>query len=270
MLSPALLAAPVTLFLAAMFLVPLGYVGVMSVTRPRLGLGNFVDLFTSPVFFAVLLETFQTAFLVTVLTLLVSYPLAYAAANASRRFSVFLLTVVALSFWTSFLVRTYAWMVILGRQGPVSHALAALGWNPPPHILFTTFSATLAMTHALVPFMVLALYAVMNRIDGRLVQAAANLGADRLRAFCTVYLPLSAPGIVNGATLVFIMCLGFYVMPVLLGSPRQQMISGVIGDQIDQMIDFGMASAMAIVLLAITLLLYAIYDRFVGLDRLWR
>jgi ABC-type spermidine/putrescine transport system permease subunit I len=268
--SPALLAAPVALFLAVVFLVPLGYVVVMSLSEPSPGLGNFIDIFRSPVFFRVLFQTFTTAFTVTILTLLISYPLAYAAANGSKGLAAFLLTVVALSFWTSFLVRTYAWMVILGTQGPVSDALAALGWSPPPRMLFTTFSATVAMTHALVPFMMLALFAVMNRIDRRLVQAAANLGAPPVKAFLTVYLPLSAPGVVNGCTLVFIMCLGFYVMPVLLGSPSDQMIAGVIGDQIEQMIDFGLASAMSIVLLAITLILYAIYNRFVGLDRLWR
>lgn len=268
--SPALLSAPVVIFLAAVFLIPLGYVIWMSVSEPNPGLGNFIDIFRSPVFFKVVWQTFKTAFIVTVCTLLISYPLAYAAANGSKGMAAFLLTVVALSFWTSFLVRTYAWMVILGTQGPVSDLFAALGWNPPPRILFTTFSATLAMTHALVPFMTLALYAVMNRIDRRLVQAAANLGATPVRAFLTVYLPLSAPGIVNGCTLVFIICLGFYVMPVLLGSPSDQMIAGVIGDQIEQMMDFGLASAMSIVLLTITLTLYAIYNHFVGLDRLWR
>ena len=268
--SPALLSAPVVIFLAAVFLIPLGYVIWMSVSEPNPGFGNFIDIFRSPVFFQVVWQTFRTAFIVTVCTLLISYPLAYAAANGSKGMAAFLLTVVALSFWTSFLVRTYAWMVILGTQGPVSDLFAALGWNPPPRILFTTFSATLAMTHALVPFMTLALYAVMNRIDRRLVQAAANLGATPVRAFLTVYLPLSAPGIVNGCTLVFIMCLDFYVMPVLLGSPSDQMIAGVIGDQIEQMMDFGLASAMSIVLLTITLTLYAIYNHFVGLDRLWR
>lgn len=268
--SPALLSAPVVVFLVAVFLIPLGYVVWMSVSEPNPGLGNFIDIFRSPVFFQVVWQTFKTAFIVTICTLLVSYPLAYAAATGSKKLAAFLLTVVALSFWTSFLVRTYAWMVILGTQGPISDLLAAAGWDPPPRMLFTTFSATLAMTHALVPFMTLALYAVMNRIDPRLTQAAANLGATPVRAFLTVYLPLSAPGIINGCTLVFIMCLGFYVMPVLLGSPSDQMIAGIIGDQIEQMMDFGLASAMSIVLLTITLTLYAVYNHFVGLDRLWR
>ncbi len=273
--SPALVAGPIPLmapaviFLSVFFLVPLGYVGWMSISQPAFGLQNFARLTHSSLFASVLLQTFKTAFMVTVLALLFSYPLAYAAANGSRRLAMFLLTLIAMSFWTSYLVRTYAWMVILGNQGPVTALLVWLGWNPAPKLLYTTFSATLAMTHALIPFMTMSLYAVMKRIDPLYMRAAQNLGANPLRAFTTVYLPLSAPGIVNGCTLVFISCLGFYVMPVLLGSPRDQMIAGIIGDQIEQTLDFGLGAAISIVLLALTLAIYAVYNRFFGLDRLW-
>ncbi|MDW9492801.1 ABC transporter permease subunit [Sinorhizobium meliloti] len=263
------LMAPAVIFLALFFLVPLGYVVWMSLSQPVIGLQNFGRLLNSSLFASVLYNTFKTALLVTLLSLLFAYPLAYAAANGSKRFATFLLTVVALSFWTSYLVRTYAWMVILGNQGPVTALLSWFGWDPTPKILFTTFSATLAMTHALIPFMTMSLFAVMKRIDPLYVRAAENLGAHPFRAFVSVYLPLSAPGIVNGCTLVFITCLGFYVMPVLLGSPRDQMIAGIIGDQIEQTLDFGLGSAISIVLLALTLAVYALYNRFFGLDRLW-
>lgn len=267
--GPIPLMAPAAIFLAVFFLVPLAYVGWMSVSQPTPGLQNFARLLHSGLFASVLYQTFRTAFLVTALALAFAYPLAYAAANGSKRFATFLLTVVALSFWTSYLVRTYAWMVILGSQGPVTALLAGLGLDPAPKLLFTTFSATLAMTHALIPFMTMSLFAVMKRIDPLYVRAAENLGASPLRAFLSVYLPLSAPGIVNGCTLVFISCLGFYVMPVLLGSPRDQMIAGIIGDQIEQTLDFGLGSAISIVLLCMTLAVYALYNRFFGLDRLW-
>ncbi|QRM56152.1 ABC transporter permease [Sinorhizobium sp. BG8] len=267
--GPIPLMAPAAIFLSIFFLVPLGYVGWMSLSQPVFGLQNFGRLLHSSLFASVLYQTFKTAFLVTVLSLVFAYPLAYAAANGSKRFATFLLTVVALSFWTSYLVRTYAWMVILGNQGPVTALLAWLGWDPAPKLLYTTFSATLAMTHALIPFMTMSLFSVMKRIDPLYVRAAESLGANPLRAFATVYLPLSAPGIVNGCTLVFISCLGFYVMPVLLGSPRDQMIAGIIGDQIEQTLDFGLGSAISIVLLALTLAIYALYNRFFGLDRLW-
>ncbi|MDW9853714.1 ABC transporter permease subunit [Sinorhizobium meliloti] len=267
--GPMPLMAPAVIFLALFFLVPLGYVVWMSLSQPVIGLQNFGRLLNSSLFASVLYNTFKTALLVTLLSLLFAYPLAYAAANGSKRFATFLLTVVALSFWTSYLVRTYAWMVILGNQGPVTALLSWFGWDPTPKILFTTFSATLAMTHALIPFMTMSLFAVMKRIDPLYVRAAENLGAHPFRAFVSVYLPLSAPGIVNGCTLVFITCLGFYVMPVLLGSPRDQMIAGIIGDQIEQTLDFGLGSAISIVLLALTLAAYALYNRFFGLDRLW-
>jgi len=268
--GPLPLYLPAAIFLTLFFIVPLGYVLVMSVTEPKPGLGNFAYLLGSGRFFAVLLETFKTATIVTVCSLMLGYPLAYIAAGPARRLGGALLAIIALSFWTSFLVRTYAWMVIFGRQGPLSRWLETLGWTPPPKMLFTSFSATVAMTHAMVPFMVMAMYAVMKRIDPRFVRAAQSLGAHPLRAFSAVYLPLSLPGVVNGCTLVFITCLGFYVMPVLLGSPNQQMISGVIGDQIEQVLDFGAASAMSVILLVITVALFWLYHRFIGLDRLWR
>lgn len=267
--GPIPLMAPAALFLAVFFLVPLGYVVWMSVSQPVLGLQNFGRLMHSSLFASVLYQTFKTALVVTVLALLFAYPLAYAAANGTKRFATFLLTVVALSFWTSYLVRTYAWMVILGNQGPITALLSWLGWDPAPKLLFTTFSATLAMTHALIPFMTMSLFSVMKRIDPLYIRAAENLGASPFRAFLAVYLPLSAPGIVNGCTLVFISCLGFYVIPVLLGSPRDQMIAGIIGDQIEQTLDFGLGSAISIVLLGLTLAIYALYNRFFGLDRLW-
>lgn len=267
--GPLPLYLPAALFLLAFFIVPLGYVVAMSLTEPRPGVGNFTALLGSRHFLLVLLQTLQTAALVTVCALLLGYPLAYVAAGPARRLGGVLLGVIALSFWTSFLVRTYAWMVIFGRQGPLSHWLASLGWTPPPSLLFTSTGATVAMTHAMVPFMVMALYAVMKRIDERYVRAAQSLGAHPLRAFAWVYLPLSLPGVVNGCTLVFITTLGFYVMPVLLGSPNQQMISGVIGDQIEQVLDFGAASAMSVLLLLVVLALFGLYHRFVGLDRLW-
>jgi putative spermidine/putrescine transport system permease protein len=267
--GPLPLMAPAGIFLALFFLVPLAYVGWMSISQPAVGLQNFARLLHSSLFASVLYQTFKTAFVVTVLALIFAYPLAYAAANGTKRFATFLLMVVALSFWTSYLVRTYAWMVILGNQGPITALLVWLGWDPAPKLLFTTFSSTLAMTHALIPFMTMSLYSVMKRIDPLYGRAAESLGASPLRAFITVYLPLSAPGIVNGCTLVFISCLGFYVMPVLLGSPRDQMIAGIIGDQIEQTLDFGLGSAISIVLLALTVAIYALYNRFFGLDRLW-
>lgn len=270
-LSPiVLLTAPATLFLTAFFLVPLVLVLWMSISEPQFGLGNYRDFFSSNYDMAVLARTFQTALIVTLAALLAGYPIAYVAARRGGRIAAVLIGVVALSFWTSFLVRTYAWMVILGVKGPVVALLTVLGVTPAPRLLFTTFASTFAMAHMLTPFMVLALYASMRRIDEVHMRAAASLGARPLMAFRYVYLPQSLPGILSGSTLVFITCLGFYVTPTLIGSPKDKMIAGRIGQQVDQLIDFGAASAGSMILLVTSLSLFLIYDRVFGIERMWR
>jgi putative spermidine/putrescine transport system permease protein len=264
-----LLLLPALVFLAVFFLVPLGQVVFFSVMDPGFTLKHYIAFFSDPFYWRVLWGTFQTAGIVTIFALLMSYPLAYMIVRVGGHFATVMLLIIAMSFWTSFLVRTFAWMVILGNNGPLRAVMAFLGWDPAPQLLFTRFSSTLAMVHLLIPFMVLALYSVMKKIDMNFVRAARSLGATPFEAFRRVFLPLSAPGVVNGCTLVFIMCLGFYVTPVLLGSPREQMIAGLIGTQIEEFLEFGEASATSVILLLVTLAIFAIYNRFVGLDKLW-
>ena len=163
-----------------------------------------------------------------------------------------LLVVVGLSFWTGFVVRTYAWLVILGNKGPVAATYAVAGWGRPPQLLFTSFSSTLGMTHVLLPDMVLALYGVMRKIDPS-YRAPPKLGARPFGAFRLVFLPLSLPGVVNGCVLVFTMCLGFYITPILLGTPKDMMISQLISQQIEDLLAWGFASAIAVVLLVCVL-----------------
>ena len=263
-----ILLAPAVLFLAAFLVLPLLKVIQFSVTDPTLSLDNYVAFFTNAFYLKTMMKTFMIAFFVATFCLILGYPLAYVAVRAGGWIATVLLLAVAMSFWTSFLVRTYAWMVILGTRGPIATLMVALGFDRP-ELLFTTFSAVMAMVHILLPFMTMALYAAMMKIDQNLLRAAASLGARPFHAFRAVFLPLSAPGIVSGFSYVFIICLGFYVTPVLLGSPRSQMIAGVIGNQIEYNPNWGEASAIAVVLLVVTLALFALYNRFVGLDRLW-
>lgn len=264
-----LLLLPALAFLAVFFLVPLGQVLYFSVMDPGFTLRHYTAFLTDAFYWRVLYSTFQTAGIVTAFALLMSYPLAYMIVRIGGTFATVMLLIVAMSFWTSFLVRTFAWMVILGNNGPLRAIMEAVGWSPAPQLLFTRFSSTLAMVHLLIPFMVLALYSVMKKIDMNFLRAARSLGATPFEAFRRVFLPLSAPGIVNGCTLVFIMCLGFYVTPVLLGIPREQMIAGLIGTQIEEFLEFGEASATSVILLLVTMTIFAIYNRFVGLDKLW-
>lgn len=268
-LWPWLLLTPLALYLVIFFVVPLADVVVMSFTEPRLSLANYQKVLTGTLYQRVFINTFTTAALVTAVCLLVGYPLAYLMTRTSQRTAMLILTLVTMSFWTSFLVRTYAWMVLLGDSGPIIAFLKMIGIAQPPQLLFTRFSSTLAMVHILAPYMIMNVYSVMRKIDPALIRSAQSLGARGGSLFRHVYLPLTAPGIANGCVLVFVICLGFYVTPVLLGSPREQMIAGLIGHQIDEFLEFGMGSAMAIILLLITLTILTIYHRRFGLDKLW-
>jgi len=255
--------------LVLLFIAPIAYVLMLSVTDPRLGLAHYQRIFTVPLYTRVLINTFLTSLVVTAACLVLGYPVAYVMARRSGWVGTVLLTIVAMSFWTGFLVRTYAWLVILGSKGPVASAYHALGLGKAPQLLFTTFSSTLGMTHILLPYMILALYAVMKKIDANHLKAAASLGARPVAAFREVFLPLSLAGVANGSLLVFVSCLGFFVTPVLLGTPRDMMISQLINQQIEELLAWGFASAVAVVLLAATGLVIAVYNRFAGLDRLW-
>jgi putative spermidine/putrescine transport system permease protein len=268
-MTAALLVAPAIATIVVLFVIPIGYVLLLSVTDPSVSLAHYRRLFTVPLYANVLLNTFKTSLIVTIACLLIGYPLAYVMARRNDIVAAIFLIAVGLSFWSGFVVRTYAWLVILGNKGPVTAVYALAGWGKPPQLLFTSFSSMLGMTHILLPYMVLALYGVMRKIDPSYLRAAESLGARPFGAFRHVFLPLSLPGVVNGCILVFTMCLGFYITPILLGTPKDMMISQLISQQIEDLLAWGFASAIAVVLLFCTLVLLGLYNRFAGLDRLW-
>jgi putative spermidine/putrescine transport system permease protein len=160
-----LLVAPAIVTILVLFVVPIGYVLLLSVTDPTVSLEHYRRIFTVSLYGSVLLNTFKTSLIVTIACLLLGYPLAYVMARRNDWIAMALLVAVGMSFWTGFVVRTYAWLVILGNKGPVSGLYAFAGWGRPPQLLFTSFSSTLGMTHILLPYMVLALYGVMRKID---------------------------------------------------------------------------------------------------------
>lgn len=264
------LMAPITVFLVLAFLLPLGFVFMLSVTEPSVTPDHFLRIFNVPAYLSVMWSTFRTALTVTVACLLLGYPIAYVISRRTDALALVMLSIVAMSFWTSFLVRTYAWLVILGNSGPVAAIYSALGLAPMPQLLFTTFSSTIGLVHILLPYMVLALYSVMKRIEPSHIRAAHSLGATPWVAFSNVYLPLSMPGIVSGSIVVFTVCLGFYVTPILLGGTGDMMISQLIHQQIDQLLNWGFAAALSVVLLVATAIIYLIYNHFFGLDKLWK
>ena len=217
----------------------------------------------------VLLRTFWIGGVVTALCLVLGYPLAYKLATLPARISNLLMILVLLPFWTSLLVRTGAWVVLLQREGPVNGLLQALRLTEQPlQLVYNRFGVYVAMTHILLPFMVLPLYSVMRGIPPQYMRAAASLGARPLRAFVRVYLPQTVPGIGAGCLLVFILAIGYYITPALVGGLNDQMVSYFVAFFTNQTVNWGMASALGSVLLIATVLLFAVYNRLVGIDRL--
>ena len=203
-------------------------------------------------------RSFAIAVLVTVLCVLIGYPAAYAIAGLPHRWRQAALALVLIPFWISILVRTTAWFMLLQHDGAVNGALRALGLiSAPLQLMFTRFAVLLAMVHILLPFVILPLVGAMRRIDRGLLRAAASLGAPAWRRFAFVYLPLTLPGVGTGALIVFMLAIGFYVTPALLGGPGDQMVSASIADYINSSLNWGMAAALALLLLLGTFIVVA-------------
>lgn len=219
----------------------------------------------------VLIRTFVVSASVTVICLLLGYPLAALIARSKGAVANTLLILVLLPFWTSLLVRTSAWVVLLQSRGVVNSALAWAGLidsAQPLELIYNRIGVLIAMTHILLPFMVLPIYSVMKSIPPVYLRAASSLGAPPIAAFWRVYLPMSMPGVSAGALLVFILALGYYITPALVGGPRDQMVSYFIAYYSNQVTNWGMAAALSAILLVAVLVLYAVYNRIVGIDRL--
>ena len=221
------------------------------------------------IFVRVLARTFVIAAGVTLLCLALGYPLAYALAQAPARIANVLLVFVLLPFWTSLLVRTSAWIVLLQREGVINMALLQTGLIADPlAMIFNRFAVYTAMTHVLLPFMVLPLYAVMKTIPPVHVRAALSLGATPATAFWRVYAPQTLPGIGAGVLMVFIQALGYYITPALVGGANDQMLSYFVAFYASKTINWGMAAALSLALLTATMALYYVYDRMVGIDKI--
>lgn len=253
------------LFVLLALVVPLAIVVQRSLDA---GFGNFVDAFGSASFIRSLGNTAQLAINTTICCAVIGYPYAYAMARSGRAMSRILMTALMLSFWTSLLVRSYAWQVILNDTGLVNELLQAIGLIDEPLQLIRTPAATLiGMTHILVPFTILAIYAQLRGISPDLAMAARGLGATRTRAFWSVTFPLSLPGLAAGSLLVFVLTLGYYVTPQLLGGAGNAVIGQSIVEQTNTLLNTGVGSAMAVILLLIVIVILGVAARFLGLGR---
>ncbi|MDQ3226947.1 MAG: ABC transporter permease [Chloroflexota bacterium] len=277
-----LLLLPALVFLIAFYGYPVAAMLTRSFSEPGWGLQNFepllqarsaLDAFGLSIpmnaYIRVFGITLQIALIVTVFTLLLGYPVAYALSSVSPARANLLMILVLIPFWTSILVRSYAWMVLLGQEGIINQALIAAGvLAAPMQLLNTRLAVYTGMIHILLPFMILPLYAVMRGIDRNLLRAAGNLGAAPSAVFLRIFLPLSLPGVAAGCLLVFILGLGFYITPALLGGQRDVMISMLIQQQISQL-NWGFGAALALVLLLMALAIYLLFTRLLGVERVF-
>lgn len=262
-----LMLAPAFLFIAAMFIFPLAGIVGRSFYTTHLTVENYVEIFGQDIYFLVIARTFRIAAIVTLICVVLGYPAAYLLAHASSRAVRLLMIAVIVPYFSSVIVRTYAWIVLLGKEGIINQQLTALGFGRAD-MLYNELGVLIGMTYVLLPFMILTLFSVMTGIDQGLVRAAHMLGASRLYAFRRVFLPLSLPGLAGGMMLVFILAVGFYITPALMGGPGDVTIAMLIQREVEITVNWSFAAALATVLLATTLVVFAVYARFIRLDRL--
>ena len=228
-----------------------------------LNLGNYLYLLSDSLYIAAYWGSVKTAFIATLVCLLIGYPMAYAMARAPARWQLLLLLLVMLPSWTSFLIRVYAWMGILSNSGLINNLLIGLGLiDSPLRMMNTQFAVTIGIVYAYLPFMVLPLYAHLTRLDNALLEAASDLGSRKLNTFIKVTLPLSMGGIVAGSMLVFIPAVGEFVIPELLGGPDTLMIGKVLWEEFFLNRDWPVASALAMVMLLLLLVPIVWFHRY--------
>lgn len=267
-LDALLLVAPAVAFLAVWFVVPLARFLSLAFSGDDVTPAPFAELAHSAVYRQVFVNTLLVAALVTAITVLLAYPLAYVLSRLKGL--VFLLALYGVLFplWISVLVRTFSWMLLLERNGPINRVLAGAGLTDQPiALLFNDTGVVIGMVHVLLPYAVLPLYSAMSRIDRRLLLASDGLGASPFATFLRVYLPLSLPGLVGGAGFVFLLSLGFFITPALLGGANAITLSMLIASFISDRLAWPLAAAASLALLVAVLLLLGLVARLVPLNQ---
>jgi ABC-type spermidine/putrescine transport system permease subunit I len=264
------LSAPAVLLVLVAMALPVAWLFGLSFLADdgSLSLVHYRRMIEQPSYARIFLATFNVSLLTTATCILLGYPLAYVLSQLPRRAANLCLIAVMLPFWTSLLVRTYAWLVLLQRQGLINAWGMQLGlWDEPLALVHNLTGTLIGMVHIMLPFLVLPVLGTMRAIDQDYVKAAANLGASPTRAFWSVFFPLSLPGLFAGALIVFIICLGFYVTPAVLGGGKVIMVSNQIASDIELFFNWGAASSLGVVLLVLTLLFLYVASRITRLER---
>ena len=265
------LSSPALLLVMVILVIPVGWLFYVSFIGAdgQFSLENYQRMIDRKSYARIFITTFQISLLTTALCVLIGYPLAYFMSQLPTRIANLCLITVLLPFWTSLLVRTYAWLVLLQKKGLVNDWAIGLGlWDEPIKIVHNMTGTLIGMVHIMLPFLILPVYSAMRAIDTDLLKAASNLGASPRRAFWSVFFPLSTPGLFAGALMVFVLCLGFFVTPAVLGGGKVIMVSMKIVSNIELFVNWGAASALGVVLLVLTGGVLWIASRFLNLEKM--
>jgi putative spermidine/putrescine transport system permease protein/spermidine/putrescine transport system permease protein len=265
------LSSPAILLIMIILVIPVGWLFYVSFVgaNGQFSLENYERMISRKSYGRIFTTTFQISFLTTGLCILIGYPLAYFMSQMPTRIANICLIAVLLPFWTSLLVRTYAWLVLLQRRGLVNEWGMSLGlWDEPIAIVHNVTGTLIGMVHIMLPFLILPVYSAMRAISDDYMKAASNLGATPRTAFWTVFFPLTLPGLFAGSLMVFILCLGFFVTPAVLGGGKVIMVSMQIVSNIELFVNWGAASALGVVLLVLTMIVLWIASRFVNLEQM--
>jgi ABC-type spermidine/putrescine transport system permease subunit I len=265
------LLAPASLFIFVFLVIPLAWLFSLSFyENGSFTAKHYARMIYDPAYIKSIWITLEIAVTVTGLSILIGYPLAYMLAQLKRFWALLCLSLVLIPFWTSLLVRTYAWLVLLQNKGVVNNFLIDFGLiGERLYLMHNATGTTIGMLHIMLPFMVLPLYSSMTSIDPDLVRAARSLGAGPTYAFWQVFFPLSLPGCLAGALLIFILSIGFYITPAILGGGRTIMIAMLIDRNINLFFEWGAASSIAVVCLALVTLLFWVASKLFSLERLF-
>ncbi|MBN8941865.1 MAG: ABC transporter permease [Rhizobiales bacterium] len=262
------LLSPLVILLGVGFFWPIVALLFQSVSRPTWTAAHYLRLFEEPLYLQVIFRTIWISVCTVAITLGLAYPIAMLMAQAKGWVAGIIAALVLLPLWTSVLVRSYGWIVLLQRNGIINNALRDLGMiDRPLSMIYTEGAVLVAMCHVLLPFMILPIFSTLRNISPDLTKAALNLGASRFRAFYSVTLPLSLPGIFAGCLMVFVLALGFYITPALVGGPRTLLIATLISQQATEFLNWPFAGAISTVLLVLSLGVTIAFKRILGVER---
>jgi ABC-type spermidine/putrescine transport system permease subunit I len=265
------LSLPAVLLILVILLIPVGWLFYVSFIGAdgQFSMENYERMIERKSYGRIFRTTFEVSLLTTGLCILIGYPLAYFMSQLPNKIANLCLITVLLPFWTSLLVRTYAWLVLLQKRGLINDWGISLGlWDEPLKMVHNMSGTLIGMVHIMLPFLILPVYGAMKSMDRDFLKAASNLGASPVKAFWTVFFPLSSPGLFAGSLIVFVLCLGFYVTPAVLGGGKVIMVSMKIASNIELFVNWGAASAMGVILLLLTVAVLWFASRFLKLEQM--